>query len=303
MSETGAARPRIILVTRATEYEELIANHGTREQARFFLAGRGLELDEIDRRHRELQEALRRSREAVPTRWRFVRVDRNDLAQFVFEPGDLVLVVGQDGLVANAAKYLEGQMVVGVNPAPGRYPGVLVRHSAATIPELLRGWSSGRLEAESRTMVEARLDDGQRLVALNEIFVGHRSHQSARYRIEYEAAAEDQSSSGVIVASGTGASGWALSISRERLRRTPLPSPTQLAAVFFVREAWPSPATSTRIAEGSLGNGSAIAITSQMNEGGVVFGDGIEVDRLDFPWGRRVEVGVAPNALRLAVAS
>jgi hypothetical protein len=230
-------------------------------------------------------------------------VERNDLAQFVFEPSDLLLVVGQDGLVANAAKYLEGQTVVGVNPAPGRHPGVLVRHSAAEIPDLLRDWSAGRLETESRTMVEARLDDGQRLVALNEIFVGHRSHQSARYRLEYGAAAEDQSSSGVIVASGTGASGWALSISRERPRRTPLPSPTQLAAVFFVREAWPSPTTGTRIAEGSLSDGSALAITSHMNDGGVVFGDGIEVDRLEFLWGRRVEIGVAPNALQLASAS
>ena len=32
---------------------------------------------------------------------------------------DLVLVVGQDGLVANAAKYLTGQLVVGVDPGGG----------------------------------------------------------------------------------------------------------------------------------------------------------------------------------------
>ena len=34
-------------------------------------------------------------------------------------------------------------------------------------------------------MVEAVLDDGQSLLALNEVFIGHQSHQSARYRIAW----------------------------------------------------------------------------------------------------------------------
>jgi hypothetical protein len=43
----------------------------------------------------------------------------------------------------------------------------------------------------------------------------------------------------------------------------------------------------------------ALAISSEMNDGGVVFGDGIETDRLEFGWGRRLEVRVAPERLRL----
>ena len=38
---------------------------------------------------------------------------------------------------------------------------------------------------------------------------------------------------------------------------------------------------------------------SELNEGGVVFGDGIESDRVDFGWGVQATVRVAPERLRL----
>jgi hypothetical protein len=36
-----------------------------------------------------------------------------------------------------------------------------------------------------------------------------------------------------------------------------------------------------------------------MGDGGVVFGDGIETDRLALDWGRRAEIRLASEALRL----
>lgn len=301
MSSGGTVRPRVVQVTRASEYDGLLARHGTREQARFYLAGRGESLEEVDRRHRELQDALRSVRRAIPASWRFSRLDRADLASFVFEPGDLVLVVGQDGLVANVAKYLDGQLVAGINPSPDRYPGVLVRHRPSTVAPILRAWQAERLDSEQRPMVEAALDDGQRLAALNEIFVGHRTHQSARYRIELGDRVEDHSSSGLIVATGTGATGWALSIARERRAPITLPAPTEARAAFLVREPWPSRATGTSVDGGILEAGERLVVTSQMNDGGSIFGDGVESDRLDFAWGRTVKIGLASATLRLVI--
>lgn len=127
---------------------------------------------------------------------------------------DVIVVVGQDGLVPNVAKYLDGQQVVGVNADPKAYDGVLVRHTADQAEAAIRRAVEGKAKPEVRTMVEARLDDVQRLLALNEIFLGHRTHQSARYRIAVEGANERHSSSGVVVATGTGATGWARSIHR-----------------------------------------------------------------------------------------
>ena len=148
-------------------------------------------------------------------------------------------------------------------------------------------------------MVEATTDDGQRLLALNEIFVGHKSHQSARYRVCVGDRAERQSSSGVVVATGTGATGWARSIASVRSPCPALPHPTDRAAVFFVREPWPSVTTGTEVIDGRLGPDDSMRITSEMNDGGVCFGDGIEDDHLVVPFGTTLRIGVAASALHV----
>ena len=110
--------------------------------------------------------------------------------------------------MANVAKYLDGQPVVGVNPDPDRNPGVLVRHPADHVRSLLLAIAAGRAPIERRAMVEVATDDGQTLRALNEIFIGHPAHQSAKYAIEIDEEVEHHSSSGVLVGTGTGSTGW-----------------------------------------------------------------------------------------------
>ncbi len=302
---TRASIPRVVVVSRPTEYEELLRRHGTRAQAAFFLGERRSTLDEIEARHEAQVRALTSVAADIPTRWRRSRVPRAELSRFVFEPGDIVVALGQDGLVANVAKYLDGQTVIGVDPLPGRNAGALVRFRAEAAGAAIAAAAEGRAHIEARTMVEARLDDGQRLVALNEIYLGHRTHQSSRYRVALGGREERQSSSGLIVASGTGATGWSLSIARAVGATSLLPTPTEPVLAYFVREAWPSPATGTSLVSGRLGmdaDARVLEVTSEMGVDGVLFGDGIEDDRVSFGWGVRVTVGVAPRTLRLACA-
>jgi NAD kinase len=291
--------PRVVVVTRSTPYEALLERHATRGQAQFFLERRGEDIEVVEAGHRRFQRALGLVLESIPSKWRRAQVDRRDLDRFLFEPEDIVAAVGQDGLVANVAKYLEGQAVIGINPLPDQYDGVLVPHPAEAAPDLIAGVAQGRLALEDRTMAEAKLDDGQRLLALNEIFVGHRTHQSARYRLSVAGEEERHSSSGVIVSTGTGATGWARSINLSRGNVIELPEPTDKKLAFFVREAFPSVATGTQVTSGLIGGGKALAVVSEMNEGGVIFGDGIEDDHLDFAWGQNVRVQVAHSSLSM----
>ncbi|RAZ90255.1 hypothetical protein DPM33_15665 [Mesorhizobium hawassense] len=295
----AANRPRAVFVTRETDYELLIAHHATRGQARFFLETRGQRLEDVEARHDRFHAVLGTARAAVPADWRQTLVTRADLNRFLFAPDDVVVAIGQDGLVANVAKYLNGQPVLGVNPAPDLYDGVLVRIGVGRLARLLVASTAGDVEMESRTMVQAELGEGETLLALNEIFVGHRSHQSARYRIEAEGEAEDHSSSGLIVASGTGATGWARSIMEATHLELSL-GREEHAVGFWVREPFPSIATATKLRAGKITE-KPLSITSRMNEGGVIFADGIEQDFVAFDWGRQVRLSPASRVLRLVV--
>lgn len=286
--------PRVVVVHRRTELDELLARHGTRGQAAFFLSTRGRDLAEVENRHGLQQKALTAVSVAIPADWRRGAVEREDLPRFLFSPDDVVVVVGQDGLVANVAKYLDGQPVVGINVDRERNPGVLVRHHPADAVKLLAGTKN----VEDRTMVQAVADDTQKLVALNEVYIGQPTHQTARYTIRTaDGRVERQASSGILVGTGTGATGWCRSAWLERHSAITLPGPADPVLSWFVREAWPSPATSTDLVEGALKD-SALTVTVESDRL-VVFGDGLESDALRLSWGQTVVVSVADRTLRL----
>jgi hypothetical protein len=295
--------PRAMIVHRRTEYTELLDRHGTPGQAGFFLASRGRDLAEV----REWDAAARAARAAVlaavPPDWRHGELERADLDRFLFSPDDVVVCVGQDGLVANVAKYLDGQPVIGVDPEPGRNPGVLVRHQPRDLPRLFEAAAAGAPGASSATMVEATSDDGQRLLALNEVYVGHASHQTAHYELLAPGVGgtvrtEQQVSSGLLVGTGTGCGGWCRSVWRQRGSRLPMPDPEQPGLIWFVREAWPSPTTGADLVEGLLPAPARLELRVAC-ERLVVFGDGIETDTIGLTWGQRLTVGVAERRLRL----
>ncbi|MGF7234813.1 MAG: hypothetical protein ACQSGP_07620 [Frankia sp.] len=326
-----ALAPRVVVVHRRTEYAELIGRHGTRGQAAFFLSSRGRDITEVEAGSRSVDAARTAVGAAIPLDWRRGEVERDDLDRFLFAPDDVVVCVGQDGLVANVAKYLDGQPLIGIDPDPGRNAGVLVRHRVPEAGDLMQGAVADRLAGRTmpgRTMVEARSDDGQRLIALNEIYVGHPGHQSARYVLAVMGAdtpathdartlpaalhaparpagpgpaadhGERQSSSGLLVCTGTGSTGWCSSVQRERRSEIALPGPATDGLVWFVREAWLSPTTGAARTTGTI-NGSARVELLVESDHLVAFGDGIETDALALSWGQRLSVGVAATRLAL----
>lgn len=291
--------PRIVMVRRRTDYESLLLEHGTPQMAEFRLQGRGIALGPLHKQHRVVISASERVLGQVPTTWRKTWVLREDLDRFRFEPDDIVVGVGLDGLVPNVAKYLHGQPVIGINPFA--FPQKMMHFRPDQVLSLYQDRS---YSLERRVMVEAEIEDGGKIVALNELFVGHCTHQSARYDLRAAGQEEHQSSSGIIITTGTGATGWASSIAGATgLAPTELPEPTADWGYYLVREAWPSSFTGTSLVRGRVGHeeSQSLRVTSKMQEGGRIFGDGIESDHLGFAWGQTAVVRISDRALNLAV--
>ena len=172
-------------------------------------------------------------------------------------------------------------------------------HPPAAASSLLAAAASSAASNENRSMVEALIDDGQRLVGLNEVFIGQPTHQTARYTLAMpDGTAERQASSGLIVCTGTGATGWGRSAWLERRSGLDLPEPADRRLAWFVREAWPSPVTGTGCTDGALAAGESISVSVESDRL-VAFGDGIESDAITLAWGQRVSVGLASRVLRL----
>jgi NAD kinase len=291
--------PRVVLVHRRTELTELLERHGTRGQAAFYLRTRGRRIEDLEDRHEAVTSALTAVAAAIPPDWRRGLVERADLPRFLFAPDDLVVVVGQDGLVANVAKYVAEQVVVGIDPEPGRNPGVLVPHKPKAAAGLLSAVVGAPPRIEELSMVTAVTDDGQELTALNEIYLGQPTHQTARYVLRVPGGqAEAQASSGLIVATGTGGTGWCRSAWLERHSSLALPAPAEARLAWFVREAWPSPATGTALTEGSLAGSEALEVTAESDQL-VLFGDGVESDTVPLTWGQTARLRLSSRSLRL----
>src|SRR5213078_2433217 len=91
-------------------------------------------------------------------------VDRDFLPNFLFGPRDVVVTVGQDGLVANTAKYAVGLPIVAVNPDPRRIDGILLPFHVAQARAAVRSVLQGNAHYREVTLAEASLDDGQKLL-------------------------------------------------------------------------------------------------------------------------------------------
>lgn len=289
----------IILVHRETRLDGLIRRHNTREQAAFYLQSRGDHVAEYQDEDRELKQALDKAEKTLRQYGRVQRLERSFLPNFLFGPDDIVVVAGQDGLVANTLKYLKGQPLIAINPAPQRFDGKLLPFQLQDITNITSAVLNKRFTAKAVTMAEAKLNDGQTLLAVNDLYIGPQLPVSARYELFYRNQTEVQSSSGIIISTGLGSTGWlssllagACAITGTEPETTDMPWNARCLC-FCVREPFPSATTGTSLVYGRIQEQDTFKLVSQMAEGGIMFSDGIVDDAIGFNSGTTASIGIA----------
>lgn len=305
---------KIVLVTRKTRLEGLVERFNTRSQARFYIEHSGGNFVLYEQEHDTYQSALDNLRRALEGLGKLQVIERGYLPNFLFSETDLVVTIGIDGLVVNTAKYLDGQPLVAVNPDPAHIDGVLLPFTVASAPAAVKQVLAGKARLRQVSMAQASLNDGQNLLAFNDLFIGVKSHISARYRIRAGAQEENQSSSGIIVSTGAGATGWLSSLfNMANGLQAGFGNPGQHVSapaldweadqlIFVVREPFLSKTSGSSIVCGAVTSATPLVLESQMPEGGVIFSDGVESDFLAFNAGSTATIGIAPRKTRLVSA-
>jgi NAD kinase len=308
-------RDKIVVVTRKTRLEELIERFNTRKQAKFYIEHNGLDFSEYEKEHEVYTQALGKlTRELSRFERRVQAIDWTFLPNFLFAPEDLVVTVGRDGLVVNTAKYLDRQLIVAVNPDPSRNDGILLPFTADTAAAGVARVLESKAHRHEITMAEVKLNDGQHLLAVNDFYIGQRTHISSRYSLTWHRHTERQSSSGVLVSTGAGSTGWLSSTQnmaaavtsllegkRHELPRLRL-SWEDPRLVFVVREPFRSRASNIRLAAGMIDAAEELQLESHMPDGGVIFSDGVEADALAFNAGTVATIRAADRKTHLVAA-
>ena len=300
---------KIVVVTRKTRLAELIERFNTVGQARFYIEHAGGDFAEYEREDDAYRRAVESVRRQLDLDLKVQMLDRGLVPTVLFTDKDLIVTLGQDGLVANTAKYVRGQPIVAVNPDAERFDGILMPFSPAQARGAVGTVLSGKARTRAVTMAEARFSDGQRLLAFNDLFLGARSHVSARYRIAVDGKSEQHSSSGVLVSTGAGSTGWISSVFNMVGGVSAAMGGVGCAAarmgwedprLFFVtREPFVSRHSTAALVAGWIADGRELVLESAMPMGGCVFSDGVEADSVEFNAGATVRVRRAQETAQL----
>jgi NAD kinase len=298
-----------IIVKNKTRLETLIERFNTKAQAKFYIERLGGNFDDYETEHSTFHNSLSIVQRHLSKIIKNKIVERSFLPSFLFNENQIVIVIGQDGLVANTAKYVNEIPIIAVNPDKDRYDGFLLPFNPTNFIVGVEKVIADKYTAKTATLAEATLNDGQRLLAFNDLFIGASSHVSARYKISYNNRIEEHSSSGVIVSTQSGSTGWLSSIfnmtfemhryiekdnSKKKIAKL---KDNQL--MFVVREPFQSKKTQAALTAGVLSGQIRLVLESFMPNNGVIFSDGIEADFLSFNSGSIATIGTAKERAKL----
>lgn len=304
---------KIVLVTRKTRLEGLIERFNSKAQAQFYIEHSSGNFELYEREHNTYYTSLAELRRGLQGVLKVQVIERAFLPNFLFAPSDVVVTIGIDGLVVNTAKYLAGQPLVAVNPDPRHIDGVLLPFTVAEAGTAVRRILQNNVKIRSITMAKAGLNDGQSLLAFNDLFIGRQDHVSARYHIQANGRSESHSSSGILVSTGAGATGWLSSVFNmangllaQFGSHHPVMQPPPLAwesnqLLYVVREPFISKTSAASMVCGMITAESPLQLESNMPEGGVIFSDGVAADYLPFNAGTIATISLAEQKTNLVV--
>lgn len=198
---------------------------------------------------------------AVRARW------RGDVRRRL--AADLVVTVGGDGTLLQAAGFVREEPVLAVNSDPRHSVGVFTGTTARSLRDRVQRWLAGRLRPVALPRLTVRVD-GRAIPwpVLNEVLLASRNPaEMTRYRLRVRGREEEHRGSGLYVATGPGSSGAVRSAGGRIL-------PLRSAHLqFLARELYAGFGPRPRLARGLVHGAEGLSVI-MLGRGGTLFCDG-----------------------------
>src|SRR3990172_6023820 len=150
----------LLIVTKRTPLEELIARFNSRAQAQFYIEHLGGSFAEYGTQRARYEATLAALRKLLPRGVKQQIIERSFLPTFQFSGHELVITLGPDGLVVNTAKYLSTEPILALNPDPARVDGILIPFGVEEAGTLIDRALAGQVGVKQVSMAKASLNDG-----------------------------------------------------------------------------------------------------------------------------------------------
>lgn len=286
----------IVIGRKTTRYEGNLKKYGSHEAL-----GERISYDKLGERvedHWDYQKTLSELEsefESAGVDCHIVRVPVNSCE--VFENKDLIVSLGGDGTTLRTSHYIKDDTPL-LPLRTGRSIGVLCSGEADKAGSIIERLLEDDFSIEERMRVAAEFR-GRKEYALNEVMVGNKYPRPSYYKLLFKGKEEEQGSSGVVVSSGSGSTGWYGNVwETSNLKSFPRDSKKLR---YIVREPMRVEEEGLELLHGEIEEGEEFKIESLMDFNGVICFDSALKFMYDFPLGDTVKLSVSDEPLRVII--
>lgn len=289
---------KILIAVKRSKWERDIFYYGSEDAVRQIYELQNHALDRVFLSHERQIASRRKLKEAVPEAR---LVFREDLPRTDFHSYDLALSLGGDNHFVYVAQFIANRALGGINSDPETSTGTLLPFDSESFADAFSNRTSDAFRTESWTGIECEIiyPGGQKLPtgrAISEISVRNSfpDHMS-RYLVQKEnSAPEEQKSSGLLLATGAGSTGWFYnSVPSELKAESVFPKNSE----FFRFAARECRLSDYRYGYGEIRKGETIEIISEMD--GNITLDSDERRTFAFPPGCRARFSCSAAPLEV----
>ena len=262
-----------------------------------FYQEQGVSADKIYQSHLAQKEARAEIRRIFPEA---ICVGRDRVAEALQNTPALIVSLGGDNHAQWVSHLIcDSTPFIGVNSDPQNSVGALLQADVQQLTQLRANLIDGRYRFLPYSRIKVVLNGEMLPLALSEVFVGDKYRMNiSRYYSETPrdvGGALERKDSGLLLATGSGSTGWFRSSVRSHFHFSPEFEPTTAGAAYHATESFSL--SNESIGSGVIKLDQEIRITSRFNRSGVISIDSDQEALVAFPRGAVAVLTIAPEPL------